>query len=96
MEVCRVQKNQNSGFPVAADGTTNGFNFYIDSGFTYNDNSAVNNVFTLSFTITTSTGISSGTLQITGSLQNVDPTITNQSPSTITNNNSTVNSNLSG
>ena len=87
-------KNQNSGFPVAADGTTNGFNFYIDSGFTYNDSSAVNDVFTLSFTITTSTGISSGTLQITGSLQNVDPTITNQSPSTITNNNSTVNSNI--
>ncbi len=87
-------KNQNSGFPVAADGTTNGFNFYIDSGFTYNDNSAVNDVFTLSFTITTSTGISSGTLQVTGSLQNVDPTITNQSPSTITNDNTTVNSNI--
>jgi len=87
-------KNQNSGFPVAADGTTNGFNFYIDSGFTYNDNSAVNDVFTLSFTITTSTGISSGTLQVTGSLQNVDPIITNQSPSTITNDNTTVNSNI--
>mgnify|MGYP003663268319 FL=1 len=87
-------KNSTSGFPVSADGTTNGFNFYIDSGFTYNDNSAVNDVFTLSFTITTSTGISSGTLQVTGSLQNVDPIITNQSPSTITNDNTTVNSNI--
>jgi len=84
-------KNQNSGFPVAQG---SGFNFYIDSGFTYNDNSAVNDVFTLSFTITTSTGISSGTLQVTGSLQNVDPTITNQSPNTITNDNTTVDSNI--
>jgi len=63
--------------PVNTTATTNGYSFKITSPFVYDNNSAVDDNFTLTMNITNSSGVTSGTLQLTGSLSNSQPTINN-------------------
>ena len=63
--------------PVNTTATTGGYSFKITSPFVYTNTSDANDNFTLTMNITDSSGISSGTLQLVGSLSNVIPVISN-------------------